>query len=54
MSLTVSDGERAPQIASARWRLDQCRKTVREGEEELRKRREALRQAEIAWEEVNR
>lgn len=38
--------------ASARWRLDQCRKTVREGETELQRRREALAQAEIALAEV--
>jgi hypothetical protein len=39
-------------VAAARWRLAQCRKTVREGEQELAKRREALRQAEIAIAEL--
>lgn len=43
-----------PAFVAAQWRLDQCRKTVREGEEELRRRREALRQAEIAMAELKR
>jgi hypothetical protein len=42
----------APAIEAAAWRLAQCRKTVREGEEEQRRRREALRQAEIAYAEA--
>ena len=41
-----------PALESARWRLDQCRKTVREGEEELRRRRAALEQAEVALREL--
>jgi hypothetical protein len=36
-------------IEAAKWRLQQCRKTVREGEDELRRRMEALEQAEIAY-----
>jgi hypothetical protein len=47
----VANRDMAP-IAAAAWRLNQCRKTVREGEEELAKRREALRQAQIAYEAV--
>lgn len=39
-------------IEAAAWRLEQCRKTVREGEEELRRRRAALEQAEIAYAEA--
>lgn len=41
-----------PALEAARWRLQQCRKTVREGEEELVKRRAALEQAEIALKEI--
>lgn len=41
-----------PALEAARWRLDQCRRTVREGEEELQKRHAALEQAEIALREI--
>lgn len=41
-----------PALEAAKWRLAQCRRTVREGEVELEKRREALRQAEIAYAEA--
>ena len=44
---------RAPTaVEAARWRLNQCRQTVRDGEEELRRRRAALEQAEIALAEL--
>lgn len=36
------------QMAAARWRVQQCRQTVKEGERELRLRKAALVQAEAA------
>ncbi len=45
---------KTPTLYLAQWRVAQCRKTVREGEAELRKRREALEEAERALAEVQR
>ena len=41
-----------PALEAANWHLRQCRKAVIEGEVELEKRREALRQAIIAHDQV--